>query len=554
MRRKVIMHVGPTNSGKTHHALRALASAQVGVYAGPLRLLAYEIWERLNLGQIVPLGATDEEIAEAAKIGPSVDSPFARNCNMLTGEEQKIVSPSARLHSCTVEMLSLEMKFKVAVIDEIQMISDRERGPGWTRAVLGLCAEELHLCGEETAVPLIEKMLRETGDELVVKRYNRLTPLEVEEESLEGDLSRVRKGDCIVAFSRSAIFSLKSTVESKTNLKCAVVYGRLPPEVRSEQAALFNDPDSGYDVLIGSDAIGMGLNLKIRRVIFEAVAKFDGQGLKTLSVSQMKQIAGRAGRFGMQGLDEKPGGFVTTLKAQDLPILRKTLPLVIPPLEYARISNDRPVFANLASVLPANASTETVFLAHMHAGRLPSYCRPSFPNMLETICQYLDEQGEFTLEDRILFTQAPFPWRDNRGLHAITAFVTSYWHNMHVDVMTSLERLPYLRLLDEAETAMRAAGMKGAKAFNVRQNLLQLELFHKILVVYLWLSFRNPVSYSSYGPATDLKERLEVVLHWCLQEVTKYRAGDKPTTTLKKAPIEYKTRRQVYVERQMEVD
>jgi len=85
----------------------------------------------------------------------------------------------------------------------------------------------------------------------------------VEEESLHGDLSLVQKGDCLVTFARSNIFSLKRTIEKKTGMRCAVVYGKLPPEIRSEQAALFNEPDSGYDVMIGSDAIGMGLNLYV---------------------------------------------------------------------------------------------------------------------------------------------------------------------------------------------------------------------------------------------------------------------------------------------------
>jgi ATP-dependent RNA helicase SUPV3L1/SUV3 len=165
------------------------------------------------------------------------------------------------LVSCTVEMLQIGLHADVAVIDEIQMIGDPQRGSGWTHAVLGLCAKEIHLCGEETAVPLIRELLKETGDEIIVNRYERLTPLEVEQDSLDGDLSRVQKGDCIVAFSRSAIFALKRQVEMQTGMRCAVVYGKLPPEIRSEQAALFNDPDSGYDVLIGSDAIGMGLNL-----------------------------------------------------------------------------------------------------------------------------------------------------------------------------------------------------------------------------------------------------------------------------------------------------
>ena len=253
MHRKVIMHVGPTNSGKTHHALRALAAAKTGVYAGPLRLLAHEIWERLNTGQIVPLGIEDDFRGPQPK--------YARTCNLLTGEEQKILDSNAPLLSCTVEMLSYSRIYDVAVVDEIQMIGDLERGGGWFSAVAGLPAHEIHLCGEETAVPLIEKLLKDTGDEFVVRRYERLTPLVVEDESLGGDFTKVRKGDCIVTFSRSSIFGVKRLVETKTGLRCAVVYGRLPPEVRSEQAALFNDPDSGYDVIIGSDAIGMGLNL-----------------------------------------------------------------------------------------------------------------------------------------------------------------------------------------------------------------------------------------------------------------------------------------------------
>jgi ATP-dependent RNA helicase SUPV3L1/SUV3 len=276
MRRKVIMHVGPTNSGKTHTALRALAAAKTGVYAGPLRLLAHEIWDRLNKGQIVPLGmdpdadsepdiTTNMDIIQESVSRPTVrkegKAKYARECNLRTGEEFRIVSEYASLMSCTVEMTSLGLPVEVAVVDEIQMLADPERGSAWTSAVLGLPAEELHLCGEEVAVPIVQALLKDTDDELFINRYERLTPLVVQDKSLEGDFSRVQKGDCLVAFSRSGIFALKDKVEQTTGLRCAVAYGRLPPEIRAEQAALFNDPHSGYDVMVGSDAIGMGLNL-----------------------------------------------------------------------------------------------------------------------------------------------------------------------------------------------------------------------------------------------------------------------------------------------------
>lgn len=279
IRRRIIMHVGPTNSGKTHQALQALAAAKTGFYAGPLRLLAYEIWDRLNKGQIVPAGVTLDPTAAdddnggtdlldgTAPTKPPVltkehNERFARACNLITGEERRIVAEDA-LVSCTVEMLQYDRFVDVAVVDEIQMIADPARGGGWTAAVLGLCAKEIHLCGEETAVEIVKDLVKETDDELIVNRYQRLTPLRIAEQSLDGDLKRIEKGDCVVSFSRSGIFTLKKTIEAVTNLRCAVVYGRLPPEIRSEQAALFNAPDSGFDVIVGSDAIGMGLNLYV---------------------------------------------------------------------------------------------------------------------------------------------------------------------------------------------------------------------------------------------------------------------------------------------------
>lgn len=276
MRRKLILHVGPTNSGKTYTALRTLAASRVGAYGGPLRLLAHEIYERLNTGQIVPLGveaADNYEVDENSNLDVQVpgtpravlkcgSSHFVRPCSLLTGDELRNVE-GATLYSCTVEMLSLDKRYDVVVIDEIQMIADSQRGSAWTAAVLGTAAEELHLCGEERAVPIVQALAEITGDELVINRYQRLSPLEVAPRSLECDLTRIQKGDCVVTFSRSNIFNLKRNIEEKTGHRCAVIYGRLPPEIRAEQAALFNDPSSGVDVLIASDAVGMGLNLYV---------------------------------------------------------------------------------------------------------------------------------------------------------------------------------------------------------------------------------------------------------------------------------------------------
>ena len=235
--RTVHLHVGPTNSGKTYHALKRLEQAQTGVYAGPLRLLAHEVFTRMNAQ--------------------------GKRCSLITGEERR--SPdddiACDMQSCTVEMMPLNKTFDVAVVDEIQMIGNAERGWAWTQAVLGVKAREVHLCGEARTVPLIRELCASVGEKLVVHEYKRLSPLEMAPESINGDLKRLRPGDCIVSFTVMGIHALRREIEKITGRKVATVYGGLPPETRAQQARLFNDPDNEYDFLVASDAIGMGLNL-----------------------------------------------------------------------------------------------------------------------------------------------------------------------------------------------------------------------------------------------------------------------------------------------------
>jgi ATP-dependent RNA helicase SUPV3L1/SUV3 len=149
-------------AAKPTRPCKPFAASRVGAYGGPLRLLAHEIYERLNTGQIVPLGAEtadNYEVDDTSNLDVQVpgtpravlkhgNTLFARPCSLITGDEMRLVD-GATLYSCTVEMLSLDKRYDVVVIDEIQMIADSQRGPAWTAAVLGTAAEELHLCGEE---------------------------------------------------------------------------------------------------------------------------------------------------------------------------------------------------------------------------------------------------------------------------------------------------------------------------------------------------------------------------------------------------------------------
>jgi ATP-dependent RNA helicase SUPV3L1/SUV3 len=551
IRRRIIMHVGPTNSGKTHQALQALAAAKTGYYAGPLRLLAHEIWERLNRGQIVPAGVTLDPSAAADDNGgmdlldgsvptkPPVltkehNKRFARACNLITGEEQRIVAEDA-LVSCTVEMLQFNRFVDIAVVDEIQMIADPTRGSGWTSAVLGLCAKEIHLCGEETAVETVKNLVKETGDELIVNRYQRLTPLRVANRSLHGDLKRIEKGDCVVSFSRSGIFALKKKIEDITNLRCAVAYGRLPPEIRSEQAALFNDPNSGFDVIVGSDAIGMGLNLyvsdtrpfrthhshshrKIKRIVFESSRKWDGTKEIDLSTSQIKQIGGRAGRYGLHG-DSSDGGIVTTLYPEDLPAVKAAMDSALPPIPGAILPinsdayntvkqatlADKPRFASVVEIISLFSRT-----------RHPYICSENREH--RRIAEFLNTASDhFTMEDTMHWFYSPVSWRDDVAKAVATRFLKDHQMRLRVDLTKALRQEKLLKALETTWSAIETQ----TKVSNPREILMALETLHKSIVLYMWMGQRMPIVFADLKEASELKMKVEKAMEFVLRAITK---------------------------------
>ena len=145
------------------------------------------------------------------------------------------------------------------MIDEVQMINDIQRGWAWTRALLGINAEEVHLCGESGAIDFLHSLFATMGEIVEIRRYNRLTELIIENSAL-GHLSKVQKGDCIVCFNKNDIYTVSRLLEER-GTEVAVIYGSLPPGTKLAQAAKFNDPNHSCKVMVATDAIGMGLNL-----------------------------------------------------------------------------------------------------------------------------------------------------------------------------------------------------------------------------------------------------------------------------------------------------
>eukprot|EP00924_Labyrinthula_sp_SR-Ha-C_P010110 maker-scaffold_40-snap-gene-2.70-mRNA-1 protein AED:0.47 eAED:0.47 QI:0/0/0/1/1/1/2/0/700 len=312
----ILRHVGPTNSAKTYNALKAISVAKSGVYLGPLRILAAEVRDTLH----------------------SRGSP----CSLVTGQEEDIepfMEDKQNLISSTIEMLDMNEVYDVGIIDEFQLVSDPKRGWAWSQACTFQClfivkAHELHICGDERIVPVVYAMSNDLGEEadLEIKRYSRLTELVSEKNSFHFPStihnSRQRKqnapfrrGDCVVAFSRKKLFELKKVIESEFNTPTAIIYGNLPPESRKKQVNLFNNGKS--PVLVATDAIGLGVNLDIRRVIFSSLVKFDGTKNRKLNVAEIKQISGRAGRYNPNSTND--AGLVNAFSRKDLSSVSKAL-------------------------------------------------------------------------------------------------------------------------------------------------------------------------------------------------------------------------------------
>ena len=287
MNRHFILHIGPTNSGKTYHALERLKDASSGVYLGPLRLLALEVYERMK--------------------------EYGTPCTMLTGQEC-IEEPDSRITASTIEMLDIDKEYEIAVVDEVQMVADELRGHSWTRAILGVRAKEIHLCMSPAAEEVVKHLIELGNGTYEVCRYERKTPLELEEKPITFP-DDVQDGDALIVFSKKAVLNVAGRLESQ-GIAASVIYGSLPPEIRRRQMHLFNSGKT--KVVVSTDAIGMGLNLPVRRIVFMEIEKYDGNTTRALDISEIKQIAGRAGRYGLY-----ESGYVTAMDEQKLRFLKR---------------------------------------------------------------------------------------------------------------------------------------------------------------------------------------------------------------------------------------
>ena len=458
MRRKLTLHIGPTNSGKTYQAMQKLKDADTGYYLAPLRLLALEGYETLK--------------------EQGIDS------SLITGEEQ-ILDDEATHISSTIEMLNFEVDVDVCVIDEVQMIDDRDRGWAWANAIIGAPAKEIIMTGSSNSKEAVIALAEYLGEELEIIEFERKNPLTLLE--VPTDTRDVTKGTAIIAFSRRDVLRLKQ--DYSRFFSVSVVYGNLSPEVRREEARRFREKET--QILIATDAIAMGMNLPIETILFSKAEKFDGITQRNLHPSEVHQISGRAGRFGMS-----EEGFVGALNPAALKIVQKnfykqdkeiTIPFkVMANLEHIKL---------VSNILEEKSLLEVLkfFVENMEFNG--PFNASSLDDMLdaaEIIDRYdLDIAMKYHLACAPLTLKSPY---------IIAAFES------------------YIFALEQQQVVKYSAPVLVGSYAQTADELLRCEDMVKEISLYLWLSYRFDEYFLDEPKARQHREVLNKYIEATLQQ------------------------------------
>lgn len=318
--------LGPTNTGKTHLAVERMMGHASGIMGFPLRLLAREVYDRV------------------------VKVKGEHQVALVTGEE-RIVPPQAKWFLCTVESMPLlsgnaakatgiEREAAFVGIDEAQLGADPERGHVFTDRLLHARGyAETMILGSNSLRPMLKALVPDA--EIIGRpRFSTLTYAGARK------LSRLPKRSAIVAFSAEEVYAVAEAIR-RLRGGAAVVMGALSPRTRNAQVAMFQAGEVDY--LVATDAIGMGLNMDVAHVAFAGLHKFDGHRRRRLTVAEMAQIAGRAGRHQRDGtfgalVDDGPGAFAP----EEVLAIEEHQ---VPPLSHLYWREGSPDFASLDALI-----------------------------------------------------------------------------------------------------------------------------------------------------------------------------------------------------------
>ncbi|MEG9504784.1 MAG: helicase [Methylorubrum extorquens] len=462
LNRRILFHMGPTNSGKTYAALQALSAAPTGAYLAPLRLLALENYEAL--------------------------SERGLRAGMVTGEE--VLGELDPTHTArTIETADLTRPIDVAVIDEIQMLSDPDRGWAWTNALFGVPARTVIVCGSDDALSYVRRAAEAANESLEVINFERKSPLVLLDEPVP--LEKVEPGDAVVAFSRRAVHENREILVARGH-RVATIYGALSPEVRRAEAARFRSGEA--NVLVTTDAIGMGLNLgPLKRIVFSTVRKWDGVQERVLTNSEIRQIAGRAGRYGHQDV-----GYVAATEPTAVEPIRTALAgAPTAPAADTRFYV-RPDLTAIRSVAE-EMRTPSLYEVMTHFARATFYAGSPFqPSALEEVLEIarIIDRARLPIEEKFIFSVCPINRRDEIA-------------------MGMLERWSQVRAAGTTVPALRAS---------VTGELDYQERTVKLASAYLWLARRFPETFDDIEATRHMRRHANDAIEHHLQQTATRKA------------------------------
>ncbi len=397
--------LGPTNTGKTHLAIERMCAHSSGMIGFPLRLLAREVYDRV------------------------VALKGANRVALVTGEE-KIIPKDAQWFLCTAEAMPMDREFAFVAIDEAQIGIDPERGHIFTDRMLHARGrDETMILGSESLRPLIETLLPDA--EIITRpRFSTL--------SYAGPrkLSRLPRRSAIVAFSLEDVYAIAEMLRRQHG-GAAIVMGSLSPQTRNAQVKLYQDGEVDY--LVATDAIGMGLNLDVTHVAFAALRKFDGRRRRRLTLAEIGQIAGRAGRHQKDGSFGVLSGLASSdeLQAEDIERLEAHR---FPKLEWLYWRNADPDFGSVDRLIRSLEEKPQVRLLH---------AAPEAVDLavLKKLAQDLTVSGHTGSPDmvRLLWEAASIPDFRKVGADHQARFVASLWP--HLAGVSG--RIPHARMAQE---------------------------------------------------------------------------------------------------------